>query len=86
MSGQPPEPDPQAAPATAPPTNPDALLDRLRAAAADLEAKREAVTPALELRDQLIVQAREIGQFTYSEIARAAGCSKAAVFGVLAAH
>lgn len=82
MSGQPPETDPP----TPPTQDPNALLERLRAAAADLEAKREAVTPALELRDELIVRARELGNFSYDTIARAAHCSKATIHGVLGEH
>ena len=66
-------------------TDVGSILERLTAAADDLEAKIEAVTPARELRDELIVAAQEAG-VSYSGVARAARCSKATVFTVLAAH
>lgn len=74
-------------PASARPTvaDVDSLLNRLTAAAHDLEAKQEAVGPARELRDQLIVEAREAG-VSYTKVAKAGLCSRATVFTVLAKH
>lgn len=62
-----------------------AAIVKLTAAAHDYEAKREAVRPALELRNERIVEAIEAG-CSYREVAKAGLCSEGTVHAVLASN
>ncbi len=61
----------------------DTYPARLAAAAGQVDDLRAALDAAIELRDQLIVQAVEAG-YTNRETARAAGLSEGRVVAILA--
>lgn len=62
-----------------------AIKERIRAAADDVEAHREAFHLACELRDELVIEALE-AEFPTRDVARWARLSQSRVTAILASH
>lgn len=62
------------------------LLARLERAAGDVSDNKDAYRAAVELRDQLVIEAHDSQAMTTTAIARAASISQSRVVEILAAH